>query len=203
MKESLCSLSPAQNMNNPNQCALPGHSNCQQGGSDTPLNGTCELPAEYVKAITALADGKVDSLFVNDSPEHAKLIATLIIGRSKSGDVPIIYSGSLNHGAFTKALENAQERVRILVDNGRDALSVISKLSDDVKRKIEVRLAQPQNNMYKEASNHFFVSGNAYRYEIDHDSGKAIGNFNDPVKTATLRSLFSSMWELGEGLRVI
>jgi hypothetical protein len=142
---------------------------------------------EYLQAVTNLADKEVNRRFLNDSSAHAKLLACLMIGRTKVGEDALIYSGGLGKGVFDDAFKDAQGSIRVLLDSG-EGIEIIKSLPDEVKRRIEVKKTA------KASKNHFFVAGNSFRYELNHDSATAVANFNEPETVAKLQTLFNTMW---------
>lgn len=145
---------------------------------------------EYRDAVTKLADNKTDRRFLNDSGEHATLLANLMIGRSQADDEVLIYSGELVPAYFENALISAKGKIRILVDD-KKGLSVIDNLPKDVRSKIQIKQISAEKD-----SNHFFVSGKAMRYELSHDKATAVANFNEPdSQIQKLKTTFNKMWD--------
>lgn len=149
---------------------------------------TQQMMEEYRKAVTALADTKENRRFLNDSCEHAKDLANLMVGRAQSDDESLIYSGELGKGCFNDALTTSKGKIRILLDD-RKGIAVVKSLPKGVQDRIEVRIVEQQPR-----GNHFFVSGQSFRYETDHVDSTAVANFNEPDTVEKLTLLFDDMW---------
>lgn len=149
---------------------------------------TSLVTEEYRDAVTQLAINKEERRFLNDSCDHAKLLAELMIGKSLSDDKVEIYSGELGRNCFTDALLSSKASIRILLDSN-NGVAVINGLPDEVRDRIEFRLVNAP------CANHFFVSGNSFRYEKDHCDSTAVANFNEPETVTKLSNLFNIMWE--------
>ncbi|MDO8811901.1 MAG: hypothetical protein Q7J38_07740 [Gallionella sp.] len=154
---------------------------------------TPQVTAEYRVAVTALATNKENRRFLNDSCEHAKLLADLMIGCAQNDDETVIYSGELGKDCFENALVSSQGKVRILLDN-KSGNEIINSLPENVKARIEVRMIKHP------CDEHFFVSGNSFRYETDHEESTAVANFNEPETAIKLKALFNNMWDQAIGI---
>lgn len=152
-------------------------------------NNDCntQVTQEYREAVTALADNQEDRRFLNDSRAHAKLLAELMIGRATEDTETCIYSGSLGKGCFAEALSSSEGTIRVLLDS-KEGLDITNALDELVRNRLKVKIAELPH------SNHFFISGNSFRYEKDHNDATAIANFNEPETVKKLKALFDSMW---------
>lgn len=152
---------------------------------------TSKVSQEYIDAVTALADKKENRRFLNDSSEHAKLLANLMIGRKTDSDDCVIYSGSLPLSCFKDAIIAAHGKIRVLVDDEAN-IEALEKEIPDFEHKLEIRkIAQRHASQI----NHFFVCGSAFRYEMNHSHATAISNFNEPEVTNSLTTSFNTMWD--------
>ena len=148
-----------------------------------------KLTTEYVDAVTELANSKTNRRFLNDSAEHAKLLANLMIGKSSEEDTALIYSGELKEPCFNEALKSARGKIRILLDDPK-GLEVLATISN--RNRIQVRIAKPN----QQKINHFFVCGSAFRVELDHGKATALANFNEQSVVDQLRAQFDISWEI-------
>lgn len=147
-----------------------------------------KVTEEYRTAVTALADNKENRRFLNDSSDHAKLLADLMIGRAKKGEEVLIYSGAMRDGCFVDALKSFKGTARILLDSS-DGLGVINGFSKEICERIQAQVLE------KRDGNHFFVAGASFRYEMDHNDATAIANFNEPATVEKLKDRFESLWK--------
>lgn len=155
---------------------------------------TPQVTTEYRDAVTALATNKENRRFLNDSCEHAKLLAELMVGRAQNdNEDTVIYSGELGKDCFNNALVTSQGKVRILLDN-KSGNEIINSLPENVRARIEVRMTKHP------CDEHFFVSGNSFRYETDHEKSTAVANFNEPETANKLKALFNNMWDQAIGI---
>lgn len=154
------------------------------------LRTHCE---EYRKSVTELANKGVSRRFLNDSKEHAKLLADLMIGRAKDNEEILIYSGQLEEPCFNDALRDSRGPIRIVLESDNE-LSVLEKLPEEAKGRIEARVLNPG----KARKNHFFVVGSSFRLELDHGKATAMANFNEPKAADQLRKHFEQLWEQAE-----
>lgn len=147
-----------------------------------------KVTPEYRDAVTKLAEERKNQRFLNDSPEHAKLLAELMIGRSDENDDVLIYSEKLPLSCFGDALNNSKSaKIRVLLDDV-SGVEEIKKLSPEVSSRITSRVLKGPDG------SHFFLTKNSFRLEIDHAKAKAVANFNDPEAIHILRSRFESLW---------
>lgn len=147
-----------------------------------------KVTPEYESAVTKLADEHINQRFLNDSHDHAKLLAKLMIGRASENDEVLIYSRSLPPSCFGEALRHSKsENIRIILDDeiGKEE---ISKLSIDDGGRIKSQVLGVPDGA------HFWVAGNSFRLEIDHGNAKAVANFNDPVAIQILKARFEKLW---------
>lgn len=144
---------------------------------------------EYKEAVTKLAENKTDRRFLNGSGAHAKLLINLMIGKSQDTEEVVIYTGELNPEYYEDALKTARGNIRILLDDDK-GLSVLNNLPEASRKRIKAYKAKEKGN------NHFFVSGTAMRFEMNHSDVTAVANFNEPEKVrTTLKAHFDKMWE--------
>jgi len=143
---------------------------------------------EYRDAVTRLADEQKNQRFLNDSHDHAKLLAELMIGRADENDDVLIYSQKLPVACFGDALRSSKStNIRVLLDDQRGD-EEIQNLPVEVKSRIKSRVLPAPDGA------HFFISKNSFRLEIDHSKAKAVANFNDPEAIHILRSRFENLW---------
>jgi hypothetical protein len=148
------------------------------------------VPKEYVDAVNNLFNIKKNERFMNDSCAHAELLADLIIGQTSSQAEALIYSGELPISCYKSAIEQTKAtKIKILLDNLDE--NKFTVFGDKLLNKIEFR----QKKESIKGMNHFFVCGDAYRYEKDHNVGTAISNFNEPSMVKKLTESFNKMWE--------
>jgi hypothetical protein len=147
---------------------------------------------EWEKAVTMLADAHENRRFLNDSVAHAKILAGLMIGRSK--DSALIFSGSLREDCYGESLGKASGKLRILVEDAGN-LGWIARLPN--AGQIEVRKVGAR----APAANHFFVADAAsFRLERDHKKASALANFNEPDTCQVLTARFNVVWPEAEAV---
>lgn len=146
-----------------------------------------KVTPEYEAAVTKYADEHKNQRFLNDSHSHANLLANLMIGRTSECDDVLIYSKSLPSSCFGDALSNSKSKnIRIILDDasGRERIEALPQNQD----RFQVRVLNTIDGA------HFWVAGDSFRLEIDHDNAKAIANFNDPEAIKILRARFENLW---------
>jgi hypothetical protein len=155
--------------------------------SETSTKVTPVTP-EYKAAVTKLAHEQKNQRFLNDSPDHAKLLAKLMIGRAKENDDVLIYSKSLPSFCYDDALQDSKSHnIRVILED-ESGVAVIDNLPEAVKAHVEHRVLATPNGA------HFWVAGKSFRLELDHQKAKAIANFSDPEAVQTLRARFEKLW---------
>lgn len=160
---------------------------------ETPKSGatipkSVKVTPEYEAAVTKFANEHKNQRFLNDSHNHANLLANLMIGRADECDDVLIYSKILPSSCFGDALSNSKsENIRIILDDngGREEIENLPQKDQD---RISVRVLNAIDGA------HFWVAGDSFRLEIDHDNAKAIANFNDPEAIKILRARFEKLW---------
>lgn len=164
--------------------------------------------AEYRKLIDKCAEKREDFTIPNRAPEHASyLIKTLF--KIPDGKIMRIFTGRLHEDVFAdpELKEEAANFLKSKNDNkieiayqdttvaGQDILdgNFLQYLlgAEDTKNKIEVwdasKIPAPVNN-------HFAViDEEAFRFEIDENTRKAIGNFGDKDSAAKLAIIFEKI----------
>lgn len=155
---------------------------------EAPVAKSMKVTPEYEAAVTRFADEHKNQKFLNDSHHHASLLAELMIGRATEHDDVLIYSKSLPQTCFGDALEHSKSRnIRIVLD---DALGQeeIKKLSLVNQERIKHKVLTTNDGA------HFWIAGDSFRLEMDHDKAKAVANFNDPEAVQVLRARFEKLW---------
>ena len=156
--------------------------------SELVFTKSAKVTPEYEAAVTKFADEHKNQKFLNDSHNHASLLAGLMIGRADEHDEVLIYSKSLPSYCFGDALKNCKSRnVRILLDDSSGA-DDLNNLSEEDKKRITFRILKVADG------EHFWISGDSFRLEIDHDKARAVANFNDPEAIKILQSRFEKLW---------
>lgn len=147
---------------------------------------------EYEAAVTKFANEHKNQKFLNDSHNHASLLADLMIGRTNEQDDVLIYSKSLPSSCFGDALAHSKSRnIRIILED-ESGVEEINKLSVENKERIEFRLLKIADGA------HFWIAGDSFRLEINHDKAKAVANFNDPEAIQILETRFEKLWASAE-----
>ncbi len=147
-----------------------------------------KVTPEYRAAITTWANERNTQRFLNDSCDHAQLLASLMIGRADKNDDVLIYSEKLPSSCFFEALSSSKSsNIRIVVENAT-GLEEIKKLPQDIQNRVACRLAKAADGA------HFWIAGDAFRLELNHDKATAVASFNDPEAIAKLRSRFERLW---------
>lgn len=147
-----------------------------------------KVTPEYEAAVIKFADEHKNQKFLNDSHNHASLLAGLMIGRASECDDVLIYSKSLPSYCFGDAIKNSKSRnIRILLDDA-SGTAEINKLSSEDQERIKTRVLNNADG------SHFWIAGDSFRLEIDHDKAKAVANFNDPEAIQILRARFERLW---------
>lgn len=153
------------------------------------------LGVSYVDALLHWAEKRAESRFLNDSTQHARLVALLMIGQAeKSVD---IYTEGLIENCYDLAFEKLSPNVKV---------RVLARRPDQTRW---VRAKNPASDICVETApssslltNHFFVvDGCAFREEIDHDLKTARASFNDPEKAKELGARFIESWEMTPSAR--
>lgn len=154
--------------------------------SETTTARHVKVTPEYEAAVTKYADEHKNQRFLNDSHSHANLLANLMIGRTSECDDILIYSKSLPLSCFGDALSNSKSKnIRIILDDASGGEQIKNLPQKD---RISVRVLNTIDGA------HFWVAGDSFRLEIDHDNAKAIANFNDPEAIEILRARFEKLW---------
>lgn len=145
---------------------------------------------DYRFAVTKLAYDRTNQRFLNDSNEHAKLVARLMVSRVVGGGDVLIYSDSLKPGFYAEILCYSKCHFRIIVGNTA-AVEVIRSLPQEAQNRIEFRASNTPKR------NHFLVAGNSFRSEISDcsDELQVVCNFCESEVVEDLRNLFGAMWE--------
>lgn len=159
---------------------------------------TNETLSSYKDDVRALANGRVDKRFLNDSPAHAKIIAEAMLGASTAEEC-VIYSGGLTKDCYGQALESfTGQRIRVIVEH-EQAIETIQRDYAQLlaSHKLLLKILLNKDGHF-DAINHFFVSGDSYRYELDHPNARAISNFNEPDTAQKLKANFEKMWEVSK-----
>lgn len=147
-----------------------------------------KVTPEYKAAITMWANERNEKRFLNDSCDHAQLLASLMIGRSDRDDDVLIYSKNLPTSCFSEALVNSKSNnIRIVVEN-EGAVKEIKNLPEELQKRINCRVAKVAEGA------HFWIAGDSFRLEMDHEKATAIASFNDPEAIAKLRMRFDRLW---------
>lgn len=159
---------------------------------------TNENLSSYEEDVRALANGRVDKRFLNDSADHAKIIAEVMLGASTAEEC-LIYSGGLTKDCYGQALEKFNgQRVRVIVEQEQSVETVKRDYAPLLaSRKLLLKVLFNQDGHFDEI-NHFFVSGDSFRYELDHPNARAISNFNEPETAQQLKANFEKMWEVSK-----
>ena len=153
------------------------------------IRSTGELPREYRKAVTKLADGKVDQRFLGDSGEHAKFVAGLILEHSTEASEVLIYSKALEDAFYEEVLRSSKCHIKVVLDN-EEGIQVIKRLPQDVQNRLVFRFAHTPKGA------HFLLLNNAVRFELKGDELFAICNFNESDETIKkLSNRFEELWK--------
>jgi hypothetical protein len=147
---------------------------------------------EYKATVLALATAKTDKRFLNDSSNHATLLIELMFDNAIDEDI-IIYSGALPSSCFTASLKKTKAKtIRVVLDDAM-GLDVISALPTEVQQRITARVIPSEFKGVR--GNHFYIAGNAIRYELNHDEATAVANFNEPIANlAPTKERFETLW---------
>ncbi|MDP2382446.1 MAG: hypothetical protein Q8N00_06555 [Nitrospirota bacterium] len=144
-----------------------------------------KVTPEYREAVIKMADEHRNERFLNDSPEHAKLLADLMIGRAEEADEVSIYSKSLPMFCYADALRNCKsQNIRVILDDA----SGRAELPEDLSSRMKIRILDIADGA------HFFTAKDSFRLEMDHEKAKAVANFNEPEAVQKLRSRFEHLW---------
>jgi hypothetical protein len=144
-----------------------------------------DLDIEYIKDVFYSFLEKKDEVIFNDSPEHARLLLDLMIGKAKKGDDVFIFSGSLHENAFRDALTATNGNLHIIVE--QEPSTAIKNILTNKGFSYKL-LPEGHPRM-----NHFVVSGNSFRSEINHDDGTAVANFNNPALADFLKKRYQEI----------
>lgn len=151
-----------------------------------------KVTPEYEAAVTKLADEHKNQRFLNDSHNHASLLAELMIGRADEYDNVLIYTKSLPSSCFGDALKQSKSKnIKIILED-ESGKEEIEKLSTEDRDRIKSRILKAADGA------HFWVAGSSFRLEIDHDKAKAVANFNDPEAIQILEARFETLWSSTE-----
>ena len=151
-----------------------------------------ELPRDYRKAVTKLADDKVDQRFLGASDAHAKLVAGIILEHSTEASEVLIYSKALEDAFYEEVLRFSKCHIKVVLDS-EEGIKVIRRLPQDVQNRLVVRFT----NTPKGA--HFLFLNNAVRFELKGNELFAVSNFNESDEAIQrLRDRFEELWENAE-----
>ena len=154
----------------------------------------------YESELKELAESKTNKRFLNDSTEHARIVAKYMIGRSDAQEC-LIYSGTLGHSLYSEVLPTfaatPQKKIRVLLQQ-----KSIDQVRADFKalieqHRLEVKVLSDPENIFVNVP-HFFTVGDAFRYELDHQATRAISNFHEPETAQKLKDLFERMWKVSQ-----
>lgn len=166
-------------------CSMSNEQNSQESTTIS------EVTPDYIRGVEALWAEQKNEFIRNDSPRFAKVLADQIVGKSKKEI--LIYSECLPFSCYGEAIsQSTAPSIRVLVEQDVDM-----DAWDGLKDKLSIKKINTDIiPILKSKTNHFFVSGNAYRYETDHSTGKAFANFNDDGIMATLLAdVFNTVWD--------
>lgn len=145
------------------------------------------LGKSYVEALLRWAEERSTDRFLNDSTDHARLVALLTIGKAQQ--TVDIFTDALIPDCYKPAFENLKNsntEIRILAETPSKADWVRQLIPN-----VQIRLAPRDSKL----TSHFFVvDGCAFREEINHDLKTARASFNDPEKVKELHRLFNAVW---------
>lgn len=165
---------------------------------------------EYQEYINQLAERDQNELFYNSSEDHARVVLSKIIEKSKQE--LYIYCGNMTTytifdnkdylAAFEKFLTGENSKVKILLSDyqesffNKDICNLLSKYC----RKVEIRRTGNKDEIkFDDKPIHFtFADGKMYRLETDIENRMAIGNFNDPDSVKVLYNIFDSYFKISE-----
>ena len=166
---------------------------------------------DYKKAVEYYASNRIDYLFHNEGPDHAKTIFEVIFRNAKS------YIRIAARNLWNNQVVNTAEYLNALsyyLNQENSKLDILIKDLPDIKELTEsnennifrflychpaysegrITIHSGDGKCFKTSSDsevHFCTAdGHIYRYEYDIDNRKAEGNFNDIKKTQKLDALF-------------
>ena len=144
------------------------------------------LIAYREEAVQRMKDKKDQRLRNNDSG-HAKILIDVMIGMASEEDEVGIYSGKLSAGFYKRALAATKaSKITILVDDNSGTSWLDKELDQSQLNKITVKqINRPRRNHF------FYVSGGAFRFEVDKDTFAAEANFYEPSVVSNLKDGFN------------
>ena len=161
---------------------------------------------KYEWAVNELARKKVDSLFPNGKPEHARIIFNKFFQMAKQK--VRIYSGSLlsesnNTALFSwepliesakNFLDKPNTSIEILLEGNLDkdgANKFYSELKNYTSRSDAIKFKTLNRLKGKEDEPHFAVMDQeGFRIEVNHGATKALASFNKPDIANRLVEIF-------------
>lgn len=153
---------------------------------------TGELPRDYRKAVTKLADDKIDQRFLGASNEHAKFVAGLILEHSTESSELLIYSEALEDAFYEEVLRFSKCHIKVVLDN-EEGVQIIRRLPQEVQNRLVVRFTHTPKGA------HFLFLNNAVRFELKGDELFAVCNFNESDEAIQkLRDRFEELWKNAE-----
>ena len=142
---------------------------------------------QYLSDIINLINQNSEKYIPNHSEKHAELLADLVIGKADKDTDVLIYSGKLPMSCYQRALERCQGNIKILVEQDDEIPEALKQ-----KNKITFRTLKKE---LLGRSPHFFVAGNAFRFETNQEIAAAVANFNNEKDAGILKNNFSILWE--------
>lgn len=160
----------------------------------------------FEREVERCRKGKLRDVIENTSAEHAAILMKnlLIFSSDNNTDVKIV-SGSL-HPKFYDALVYD---IQSIMNKGQKVKIVILSDESSIRQNIFYNAVKRHDNGSviclpdEKDIQHFILTDNAYRVEVDDQLKKAYASFNDEdhVMTGILAAKFSDLWNLGEGDR--
>jgi sugar-specific transcriptional regulator TrmB len=148
----------------------------------------------YEKWVKKCYDKELNQEIDNANREHALfLFESLLDKASRDGeDVKII-----SHQLFASFYKKLITKVQKIIDNGNKVEIIvesdIENGDDNIFYSKFKKIILKASSSFDELPNFIVVGDNAYRYETNKDSIKAIANFNDPEMGKFISRLFTNI----------
>ena len=144
------------------------------------------LIAYREEAVQRMKDKKDQRLRNHDS-SHAKILIDVMVGMASAEDEVGIYSGKLSADFYERALAATKaSKITILVDDDSGTSWLDEELDESQRNKITVKqISRPRSNHF------FYVSGGAFRFEVDKNTFAAEANFYEPSVVSNLKDGFN------------
>lgn len=163
---------------------------------------------EYRSIIERFARERIDQRVPNGLPEHAAILLETMFANASAeiriftGELGSVYGGERLIDTAKQFLSKPYSSLRILVQKGQTPQwagqhPLLRGLSELPVPHGKVIVQQAAGGYADGKAHHFAVMDNdGYRFELEHDTCKAIANFNEPKVAKDLMKAFDAACQL-------